>query len=209
MISLRKLLLFEVFLYPALAMQSWICWYPSGSMCILTGWPCSRSLAVLPNDTMMHIFQYSNLKNFVNMIASGSVSEGYTNSGRKKKNLSGVDDRTGNEETLRKRQYHTVKKNTTLLDFTKVYDNYDPRFISDEILRRTTGRYHTYSGNAYYLPVLGTYQRCGSALVSMRIRIQHFLSMRIRIQIQGINTNWKKIYSYMRSLHPSKVNIWH
>jgi hypothetical protein len=37
------------------------------------------------------------------MIASGSVSEGYTNSGRKKKNLSGVDDRTGNEETLRKR----------------------------------------------------------------------------------------------------------
>ncbi len=30
-------------------------------------------------------------------------------------------------------------------------------------------------------------QCCGSALVSLRIRIQHFLSMRIRIQIQGFD----------------------
>ncbi len=69
-------------------------------------------------------------------------------------------------------------------------------------------------------------QCCGSALVSVRtrIRIRHFLSMRIRVKIQGLMAkNWKKciaifcnfvIYlslslhkghpSYRRSLHPSK-----
>ncbi len=41
----------------------------------------------------------------------------------------------------------------------------------------------------------GTNQCCGSALVSIRIRIQHFLSMRIRIQIQGFDDQkLEKIY---------------
>jgi hypothetical protein len=80
---------------------------------------------------------------------------------------------------------------------------------------------------------MGSYQCCGSALVSMRIRIririQHFLSMRIRIQIQGFDDQkLAKIYSwnyfekiaicfmlghykgrrsYRRSLHPSKEHF--
>ncbi len=70
---------------------------------------------------------------------------------------------------------------------------------------------------------------CGSALISMGIRIEHFRPLRIRIQIQGFDDyNWKRsiflwetteIYlylglhkgspSYRRSLQPSKENIQH
>ncbi len=83
--------------------------------------------------------------------------------------------------------------------------------------------------------IVGTSHKCfGPASVSMRIRIQHFRSMRIRIQIQGFDDpkicniySWnffkyilliKNCYlfiprphkgrlSYRRSLQPSKENI--
>jgi hypothetical protein len=83
------------------------------------------------------------------------------------------------------------------------------------------------------LPIgISTFLQCfGFALVSMRIRIQHFRSIRIRmrrirIQIQGLMTkNWKKknfswkkiciVFVLLRTsklqhnLHPSKENIQH
>jgi hypothetical protein len=46
--------------------------------------------------------------------------------------------------------------------------------------------------------LVGCSQCFGSALVSVRIRIQHFRSLRIRFQIQGLMTkNWKKFPDYI------------
>jgi hypothetical protein len=55
--------------------------------------------------------------------------------------------------------------------------------------------------------LVGLPQRCGSALVSMRIRIEHFRSVRIQFRIQGfdeqgcITSLLKKFIFFIKNLN--------